>query len=97
MAMMGTEGDALKETALSVVCAMFGSLSLWVLDYVRSCAFADTAVRKKMSGRPHSKNHTRKVCRTKYNPTTFANSRIRNRLGVWSTVASDRTFRCFRY
>ena len=95
--MMGTEDNVLKETSLSDVCARFGTLSLWMRDYVCSCAFADGMVRKKMLDRFHAKNHTRQVCRTKYNPSTSANSRIRNRLGVWNTVACEQTFRYFRY
>ena len=95
--MLATEDNALGETALADVCARFGSLPLWMRDYVCACAFADTMVRKKMLGRFHAKNHTRKVCRTKYNPSTSENSRIRNRLGVWNTVSRDREFRYFRY
>ena len=95
--MMGTEDNALKETSLSDVCARFGILSLWMHDYVCSCAFADAMVRKKMLDRFHARNHTRQVCRTKYNPSTSANSRIRNRLGVWNTVACEQTFRYFHY
>ena len=97
MEMLGTEDNALEETSLSDVCARFGSLSLWMRDYVCSCAFADAMVRKNMSGRFHARNHTRQVCRTKYNPPTSANSRIRNRLCVWNTVSCEQTFRYFRY
>ena len=90
---LGGEDNRTKEASMREMKEDYPELKLRVHDSVCACQFAAPYVQWMMLDRFHAKNHKRPLCRTKFNPNTPSNCKIRYRYGCANTVACEQLFR----
>ena len=90
---LAAESNLVKEASLRDLKRKFPGLELWVHDSVCACNFADSVVKHRLLDRFHIRNHKREVCRSRFNPNTPWNSKLRYKFGCANTVVCEQLFR----
>ena len=83
---LAAEANIVKESSLLSIKRKYPPLDLWVHGSLCAGKFADGIVGRRLLDRFHIRNRKAEICRTKFNPDTQWNCKLRYRFGCTNSI-----------